>query len=341
MTIPPPDPAILAAALAVSAGQAKPVGALGRLEQLGAWLAACQGNCPPEPLTDVRVVVFAGDHGVAGHGVSAYPSSITPMMVQAIVAGTAGVNVLARACGVSVRVLDLGVDDDLPGVSDDVRAHKVRRSSGAIHLEDALTVAETRAALAAGDAVAADEISRGAQLLIAGDLGIGNTTAAAALIAATCGLPASAVTGRGSGVDDQTFAEKSRLIDRALARCAGRLDDPHRRLACLGSADIAAGVGFMAGAARRGVPVLVDGLIAAAEAVIAEDLCPGAAAWVQAGHRSTEPGQSRALTRLGLTPILDLGMRLGEGSGAVMAVPVLRAAVAVLRELPQLADLLR
>lgn len=338
-TIVPPDATAAAAARLRSDGQAKPLGALGRLEDVGVWLAGCQGVCPPRPLTDVRVVVFAGDHGVTASGVSAYPAAITPAMVRAIAAGVAGVSVLAAANQVSVSLYDLAVDAEFTDLDPEISRFKLRRGSGSIDREDALTAAEVTAALAAGDRIAAEQIADGAQLLIAGDLGIGNTTVAAALIAASYGLPAAAVTGRGTGVDDATLAHKTAVIDAALARAGARAADPMERLAALGSADLAAGVGFLLGAARRGTPVLLDGLIALAEAVVAASIDPGVVAWLAAGHRSTEPGQSVALTRLGLEPLLDLGLRLGEGTGAVAAVPLLRSAVATLRNLAQLSDL--
>ncbi len=337
--IAPPDATAAAAARLRSDGQAKPLGALGRLEDLGVWLAGCQGVSPPRPLTDVRVVVFAGDHGVTASGVSAYPAAITPAMVRAIAAGVAGVSVLAAANQVSVSLYDLAVDAEFTDLDPEISRFKLRRGSGSIDREDALTAAEVTAALAAGDRIAAEQIADGAQLLIAGDLGIGNTTVAAALIAASYGLPATAVTGRGTGVDDATLAHKTAVIDAALARAGARAADPMQRLAALGSADLAAGVGFLLGAARRGTPVLLDGLIALAEAVVAASIDPGVVAWLAAGHRSTEPGQSVALTRLGLKPLLDLGLRLGEGTGAVAAVPLLRSAVATLRDLAQLSDL--
>ena len=337
--IAPPDATAAAAARLRSDGQAKPLGALGRLEDLGVWLAGCQGVSPPRPLTDVRVVVFAGDHGVTASGVSAYPAAITPAMVRAIAAGVAGVSVLAAANQVSVSLYDLAVDAEFTDLDPEISRFKLRRGSGSIDREDALTAAEVTAALAAGDRIAAEQIADGAQLLIAGDLGIGNTTVAAALIAASYGLPAAAVTGRGTGVDDATLAHKTAVIDAALARAGARAADPMQRLAALGSADLAAGVGFLLGAARRGTPVLLDGLIALAEAVVAASIDPGVVAWLAAGHRSTEPGQSVALTRLGLEPLLDLGLRLGEGTGAVAAVPLLRSAVATLRDLAQLSDL--
>lgn len=336
----PPDPATAAAAAERLAGLATPAGALGRLGDLGVWIAATQGQVPPAPLDNVRLVIFAGDHGVAAHGVSAYPSEITGAMVRTFVAGRAGVTALAGAHDVHVRVLDIGVDDDLDGVPAEVRAHKVRRSSGAIHLEDALTPEETRQALAAGRAVAREEIAAGAQLLLSGDMGIGNTTPAAALVAAALGLPAAEVTGRGTGVDDQTLAHKTEVVQQALDRLGDRVDDPIECLAGLSSADLTATVGYLLEAAESGVPVLLDGLMSVACALTADRIAPGAAAWFAAGHRSTEPAQSLALSKLGLEPALDLGLRLGEGSGAVAAVPVLRSAVACLRDVALLSELL-
>lgn len=334
-----PKNSAYAAARTLSDGQAKPAGALGRLEDLAAWAASVQGFCPPRQFDDVRVDVFAGDHGVAASGVSAYPAAITAAMVRGIAAGKAGVSALAAANGVRVDVHDIAVATDFPDLPD-VGRHKVRRSSAPIHLADAITTAEAERALAVGDAIAAEQIADGAQLLIAGDLGIGNTTIAAALIAGTLGVPAAAVTGRGTGIDDEALAHKASVIDAALVRAGEqRLQDPVQLLTALGSADLAVGVGYISGAARHGVPVLVDGVIAAAEALVAERYAPGTKAWLQAGHRSTEPGQALALDRLGLRPLVDLGMRLGEGSGAVLAVPVLRSAVAALTGIAQLSDL--
>jgi nicotinate-nucleotide--dimethylbenzimidazole phosphoribosyltransferase len=335
----PPAATALDAAEARLGQLATPPGALGRLGDLAVRLAAMQDQVPPAPLEHVRAVIFAGDHGVADHGVSAFPKAITPAMVRTFLAGRAGVSALARQHGVAVRVLDLGVDDDLDGVPADVTAFKVRRGSGAIHLEDALTSAETLQAIAAGEAVADQEIAAGAQLLISGDMGIGNTTPAAALIAASFGLPASEVTGRGTGIDEAGLAHKTAVVQQALDRAGDRTSDAVETLTALGSADLAASAGFMAAAARAGVPVLLDGVISVAAAVMADRLAPGASAWFVAGHRSTEPAQSLALDKLGLEPLLDLGMRLGEGSGAVAAVPMVRSAVLLLAEVALLSDL--
>jgi len=325
------------------AALATPPGALGRLGELGVWVAACQGQVPPQPLENVRLVIFAGDHGVAAHGVSAFPPAITGAMVRTFLVGKAGVTALARAHGVAVRVLDLGVDEDfedLPArARAELQAHKVRRGSGAIHLEDALTVAETEQALAAGAAVAREEIAAGAGLLLSGDMGIGNTTPAAAMVAVALGLPASEVVGRGTGIDAATLAHKAEVVDAAIARAGARVADPIQTLAALSSADLAATTGYLLEAARQGVPVLLDGLMSVACALTADRIEPGAAAWFAAGHRSTEPAQSLALEKLGLEPLLDLGLRLGEGSGAVAAVPVVRSAVALLRDVALLSEL--
>lgn len=338
--IAPPSPGVAAAAAERLAGLATPAGALGRLGDLAVWVAAAQGEVPPRPLENVRLVIFAGDHGVAKHGVSAYPPEITGAMVRTFVIGRAGVSALAAAHGVAVRVLDIGVDDDLVGVPDVVRRHKVRRSSGAIHLEDALSAEETQQALAAGAAVAREEVAAGAQLLLSGDMGIGNTTPASALVAAGLGLSAVEVTGTGTGIDADALRHKRQIVQEALDRVGDRVADPVETLTALGSADLAASTGYLVEAARLGVPVLLDGLMAVACGLTAERMAPGAAAWFAAGHRSTEPAQSLALDRLGLDPLLDLGLRLGEGSGAVAAVPVVRSAVALLRDVALLADLL-
>lgn len=338
--ITPPSRAVLNAALVRLGQLAKPAGALGQLEAIAAWLSACQGQCPPRPLERVHAVVLAGDHGISHFGVSAYPRSVTAGMIHAFVDGRAGASVLARQHGVALRVLDIGVDDDLDDVPPEVSAYHVRRSSGLIDCEDALSADEVNKALRVGARIAAEEIHAGADLLILGDLGIGNTTPAAALIASTFGVGADEVTGRGSGLDDERLAHKTRVVAMSLSRAAFKgVVDPLDRLACLGSADLAAGVGFLIRAAQAGIPILLDGLISLAELAVAEDLEPGVVAWCAAGHRSPEPAQQLALDKLGLSPLLDLGMRLGEGSGALAAVPLLRSAALLIRETALLAEL--
>jgi nicotinate-nucleotide--dimethylbenzimidazole phosphoribosyltransferase len=338
--IAPPSPQIAAQAQDRLAALATPPGALGRVGEVGAWLAAAQGEVPPRPLTDVRLVVLAGDHGVAAHGVSAFPPAVTEAMVRTLVAGRAGGSALAKEHGVTVTVLDVAVDADLADLPAAVTGRKVRRGSGAIHLTDALTRDETERCLSLGAEAAGELVDDGAQLLMTGDLGIGNTTVAAALVAATLGLPADEVTGRGTGIDDDGWTRKRDVVAQALARAEGRASDPTELLTALGSADLAATVGFLAEASTRGVPVLLDGLMSVACAVVAEAHAPGAAAWWLAGHRSTEPAQAHALKSLGLEPLLDLEMRLGEGSGAVTALPVLRSGIAVMRDVALLSEIL-
>jgi nicotinate-nucleotide--dimethylbenzimidazole phosphoribosyltransferase len=336
--IDPPSASVHAAARERLEALAKPFGALGRLEDLAAWLAACQGSCPPRPLDRVRAVILAGDHGVSHSGVSAYPREITAAMVRAFVSGVAAASCLARQHGVALRVLDLGVDDDLAELPPEVSAYHVGPSLP-IHQQDALSSEDCARALLAGRMIAEAEIAAGADLLILGDMGIGNTTPAAALIAASFGMGAEQVVGRGTGIDDQRLANKTAILAAALRRMADRVADPVSRLAGLGSADLAAGVGFLCAAARHGVPVLLDGIVPVAELAVAEELEPGVVTWCAAGHRSTEPAQQLALEKLGLDPILDLRLRLGEGTGALLALPVLRSAALLLNEIALLSDL--
>jgi nicotinate-nucleotide--dimethylbenzimidazole phosphoribosyltransferase len=324
-----PDVVAEAAARARQDTLTKPTGALGRLEDLSVWVSACQGVCPPRQFERARVVVFVGDHGVTAAGVSAYPAEVTAQMVANFDAGGAAINVLAELAGAGVRVVDIAVDSDAP-LSPSIGAHKVRRSSGNIAVEDALSADEVDAAVAAGRRIADDEVDAGADLLIAGDMGIGNTTAATTLIAALTNSEPVAVVGRGTGVDDFGWVRKTAAIRDALFRARAVRSDPVGLLRVCGGADLAAIAGFVAQAAVRRTPVLLDGVVVTAAALVADRMAPGARQWWQAGHRSTEPAHTLALQRLALEPIVDLGMRLGEGTGAVVALPVLRAAVATL-----------
>ncbi|OMC39806.1 nicotinate-nucleotide--dimethylbenzimidazole phosphoribosyltransferase [Mycobacterium sp. GA-1841] len=324
-----PDAEVAATARARQARLTKPPGSLGRLEELSVWAAACQGVCPPRALTRPRVVVFAADHGVTAAGVSAFPSAVTGQMVANFDAGGAAINVIAEVAGASVRVADIAVDCDEP-LSAAIGAHKIRRSSGNIAVEDALSREDAAAALMAGRRIADDEVDAGADLLIAGDMGIGNTTAATTLVAALTGAEPVVAVGRGTGIDDLGWMRKAAAVRDALYRARDVTRDPLGLLQVCGGADLAAMAGFLAQAALRRTPVLLDGLVVTAAALIAEQLAPGARAWWQAGHRSTEPAHSLALSHLGLEPIVDLGMRLGEGTGAAVALPIVRAAIATL-----------
>lgn len=332
-----PDADVAAEARARQSRLTKPPGSLGRLEELSIWAASCQGVCPPRPLTRARVVVFAADHGVTAAGVSAFPSAVTGQMVANFDAGGAAINVLAEVAGATVRVADVAVDCDEPA-SPSIGAHKVRRGSGNIAIEDALSAEEAMAAVAAGRQIADDEVDAGADLLIAGDMGIGNTTAATTLVAALTGAEPVAVVGRGTGIDDQGWMRKAAAVRDALYRARSVTRQPLGLLRVCGGADLAAMAGFLAQAAVRRTPVLLDGLVVTAAALVAEEFAPGARAWWQAGHRSTEPAHSLALSHLGLEPIIDLGMRLGEGTGAAVALPIVRAAIATLASMATFAE---
>lgn len=329
----PPDATAAAAARARQDSLTKPPGSLGRLEELSVWVAACQGRCPPSQFDRARVVVFAGDHGVTRERVSAYPVEVTAQMAANIDRGGAAINALATAAGAGVRVVDMAIDTE----AGDLSAYKVRRGSGDISAEDALTAEETVAAVEAGRRIADGEVDAGADLLIPGDMGIGNTTVAATLIAAVTGAEPVEAVGHGTGIDDAGWARKTAAVRDALFR-ARRVSDPLGLLRCCGGADLAALAGFCAQAAIRRTPVLLDGLASTAAALVAERLAPGARAWWQAGHRSPEPAHALACAALGLEPILDLGMRLGEGTGAAVALPVLRAAVAALASMSTFAE---
>ena len=307
----------------------KPLGALGRLEDLSVWVAACQGVCPPRQFLRPRIVVFAGDHGVTAAGVSAFTPEVTAQMVTNFDAGGAAINVLAEQAGATVRVVDVAVDSDEP-LSQAIGAFKVRRGSGNIAVEDALSAHDVSIAIDAGRAIADEEADSGADLLIAGDMGIGNTTPATTLVAVLTASEPVAVVGRGTGVDDAGWARKTAAIRDALYRARDVSSDPLGLLRVCGGADLAAMAGFLAQAAVRRTPVLLDGVVVTAAALIAELMAPGARAWWQAGHRSTEPAHALALRHLRLEPIVDLGMRLGEGTGAAVALLILRAAVATL-----------
>lgn len=317
---------------------AKPPGALGRLEALGAWICAAQGACPPKPLDDVRVLVFAGDHGVAAKGVSAYPSEVTASMVRTMAAGGAAVNVLARQVGAVVSVYDMSVDADLSDLPAAVTRHKVRRSTGSIDVEDAMTLEETIAAFDAGRDLADAAVDSGAQLLVVGDMGIGSTTPASVMVGLLTRSEVIEVVGRGTGVDDQGWMRKASAIRDAMYRGRSRLGDPLDLLAAVGGPDIAAMAGCLTQAGVRRTPVVLDGLVTTTAALVAQRVSFRAPRWFTAGHLSTEPAHSKALDRLGLTPLIDAQMRLGEGTGALTAVPLVTAAAALLAEMAPISD---
>jgi nicotinate-nucleotide--dimethylbenzimidazole phosphoribosyltransferase len=327
----PPDAAAAGAARERQAQLTKPPGSLGFLEDLSVRLAGIAGQCPPPVPEPAAVAVFAGDHGVHAQGVTPWPQEVTAQMVANFLASTAVVNVIAAQAGAEVCVVDVGVAADLPAAPG-LLPRKVRRGTADMTEGPAMTRDEARQAVETGIETARDLVTAGSQCLVTGDMGIANTTASAALIAAFTGAGPAEVTGRGTGVDDPTLARKTDVVRRALDRHRPDPADPLGTLAAVGGLEHAALAGYLLGAAAHRVPVLLDGVIACAAALAAAAFCPAAVPYMIAGHRSTEPGASRALAALGLRPVLDLDLRLGEGSGAVLALPIVQAAARVLRD---------
>ena len=329
--VPPPDHAAAAQCQLLLDRKTKPPGSLGRLEELAVRLAGAQGRARPTVARKV-VAVAAGDHGVTRENVSAYPAAVTPQMVKNFAGGGAAVSVLARVTGARVVVIDMGVR----GGSD---------ADGVIHMP----LGEGTASIADGPAMDLDSAARGVQsgvaialalaqegldILALGDMGIGNSTVAAALIAGLTGRPAREVTGRGTGVDDAGLARKVAVVERALEINRARLGEPLAVLAALGGFEIAGLAGLALGAASVRVPVLMDGLISTAAALVAARIAPALAPYLIAGHLSPEPGHAVALAALGgPPPLLALEMRLGEGSGAVLAFSLCEAACRVVAEM--------
>lgn len=323
------------------AGLAKPPRSLGRLEDLGAQLAAISGTCPPPIPVAPAVVVAAADHGVHAQGVSDWPQEVTAAMVATIAGGGAAVNAIARAVGARVVVADVGTLR-LGPVPDGVIDERVRSGTRDLTVEPALTVDECRAAVRAGARVATELIRGGTDLLVTGEVGIANTTASACLMAAFTGAEPAEVTGKGANLDHGRTPHKVDVVRAALARHAADTGVEARgalgTLASLGGLEHAALVGVMlAGAAAR-VPVVVDGVITGAAALAAVELCPAVAGYLVAGHTSAEPGGRSLPDRLGHPALLDLRLRLGEGTGALLAVPLVQAAARVLTDMVTLAD---
>jgi len=327
----PPDETAMAAARDLHARLTKPAGSLGALEDLSVRLAGLAGTCPPPVPQPAAVAVFAGDHGVHAQRVTPWPQDVTAQMVLNFLAGGAVVNAFARQAGASVTVVDVAVAATLAPAPGLVVA-KVRPGTGDMHTGLPLTRDEAAAAVEVGIVRANALLDAGAEILVTGDMGIANTTPAAALIAAFTGAPADRVTGRGTGIDDAMLAHKTSVVAAALERHRPDPGDPLGVLAAVGGGEHAAIAGFILGAAARRVPVVVDGVIAVSGALAAAAFAPDAVGAMVAGHRSAEPGASVGLAHLGLTPLVDLGLRLGEGTGAVLALPIVASAVRVLHE---------
>lgn len=327
----PLDEAAMAAARERQGRLTKPAGSLGMLEELSIRLAGLAGVCPP-PLPDPpAVAIFAGDHGVHAQRVTPWPQEVTAQMVANFLAGGAVINAFARQAGASVTVVDVGVALPLEP-AEGLVVSTVRAGTRDMTVGPALTRDEVRAAVEVGIAVATRLVDAGAGALLTGDMGIANTTPAAALIAAFTGSDPGLVTGRGTGIDDEMYAHKVSVVRAALERHRPDPADPIGVLASVGGLEHAALAGFVLGGAAHRVPVILDGVIADSAALAARALAPDSIAACVAGHRSAEPGASVALAALGLSPLVDLGLRLGEGTGAVLAWPIVVSAARVLTD---------
>jgi len=311
----------------------KPGGSLGRLEELGARLAGMAGTSPPPVPENPAVVVCAGDHGVLARGVSPWPREVTAAMVENFCSGGAAVNAVARTVGARVSVLDVGVASELDR-HPLLREAKVRRGTDDLSEGPTMGRGEAARAVLAGAGIAGELVeSGGVDLLVTGDMGIGNTTPASCLIAAFTGRPAREVTGRGTGIDDATLERKIQVVEEALDLHHPDTGDPIGALAALGGLEHAALVGLILAGAVYRIPVLLDGIVSNSAALVARALAPNSVDYMIAGHLSAEPGARIALEKLGLDPLLDLDMRLGEGTGGLLAVPLVQAAARTLQQM--------
>jgi nicotinate-nucleotide--dimethylbenzimidazole phosphoribosyltransferase len=317
----------------------KPRGSLGRLEELAARIVLIQGEITPAIKTK-KVFVFAGDHGVADEGVSAFPKEVTPQMVINFLQGGAGINVLANHVGAEVVIVDIGVDFDfstLGELSAKLVDRKQVNGTNNIRKGPAMTREETIACVEAGIKLAQDHAAEGA-IFGTGDMGIANTTPSSAIAAVFSGRPASEVTGRGTGIDDASLAHKIKVIEDALIINKPNPEDPIDVLAKVGGAEIAGIAGLVIGAASRQVPVMVDGFISTAGALVASRLSPHISDYLIAAHKSVEKGHTIMLDMIGLVPLLDLDMRLGEGTGSALAMNVVEAGVNIYNEMATFGD---
>jgi nicotinate-nucleotide--dimethylbenzimidazole phosphoribosyltransferase len=327
-----PDAASGDAARARQARLTKPAGSLGTLERLHVQLAAIQGSVLPT-IEGPAILVLAADHGVADLGVSAYPKQVTAEMVGNFARGGAAINVLAADAGARLLVVDVGID--WQGRTPPPEIVRLSVGSGTANLADRPAMSRSQAfdSLSAGLALSRRLVDEGADLIALGEMGIGNTTASAALIAALTGRPPRDVTGRGTGIDADGWQRKVAVVERALARANPGPDDPIGALAEVGGFEIGALAGAIIGGAAAGVPVVLDGLIVGAAALLAVTLCPAVRPYLIASHRSVEPGHRLVLELLEIQPLMDLGLRLGEGSGAAISLHLIRLACRLPREM--------
>jgi nicotinate-nucleotide--dimethylbenzimidazole phosphoribosyltransferase len=319
---------------------AKPQRSLGHLETLAVRLAVAQQRLDPRTRPR-RILLFAADHGVVAQGVSAWPQDVTGLMVNTIRAGRASSSALAAAQGCDLRLVDVGVASPPPPPHPGFyRNASIAPGTADLAAGPAMTVAQFDAAWAIGASEAQRAVDEGHVLLIAGEMGIGNTTAAACLTALLTGAAPAGTVGRGAGADDTALAAKLRIVETATARAAAVLaEDARRAIASVAGFEIAAMAGFFVAGAARGATLLVDGYVATSAALVAQRLAPGTGRAMIAAHRSAEPGHGAALDQLALDPLLDWQMRLGEGTGALVALPLLDSAAALLHDVARLADL--
>jgi nicotinate-nucleotide--dimethylbenzimidazole phosphoribosyltransferase len=327
----PLDVEAVAAARQRQAQMTKPAGSLGVLEDVSVQISGLAGVCPPPLPEPAAVAIFAADHGVHAQGVTPWPQEVTGQMVANFLAGGAVVNAFAAGAGAEVVVVDVGVASDLDQVPG-LLPRKIGKGTADFTIGPAMSREQATAAIGVGIEVARDLVAAGNRCLLTGDMGIANTTASAALICAFTGRDDADVTGRGTGIDDVTLARKVTVIQRALTLHQPVGADPIGVLAALGGFEHAALAGYIIGAAALRVPVILDGVIAGSAALAACALAPGATSCLIAGHRSAEPGHTIALEHLGLRPLIDLDLRLGEGTGALLALPIVQNAVRALRE---------
>jgi nicotinate-nucleotide--dimethylbenzimidazole phosphoribosyltransferase len=332
----PIDAAWIAAAERRQLELTKPPGSLGQLEDLANRCVAIRASFAITAARP-RIVLFAADHGVCAEGVSAYPQEVTGQMVLNFLHGGAAINALAGAGNIELQVVDAGVCSPLPA-SDGLIRRRVAAGTRNFCAEPAMTAAEVEVALEIGILLAHDGANAGCDLLGFGEMGIGNTTAASAITAALTKQPVAQVLGRGAGADDACLARKRSAIERALALHARELDSPLGILRCVGGLEIAAMCGFCLGAAARRVPVVMDGFISTAAAAVAVRVCPAAGGYFFAAHQSAEPGHAHLLAMLQQEPILDLRMRLGEGTGAALGMKIVQAAVAAFAQMATFAS---
>lgn len=336
LTVPVLDRSLQGALKSALDGKAKPPGALGRVEELALRLGLIQGRLSPSAGRPV-LLVFAGDHGLTRSGVAAFPSGVTVAMVDTLLAGKASANAFARVVGAEVRVIDAGVGADLSGRTGLVQA-KVAPGTEDAAVEPAMTPAQAEAALLAGARVAADAIADGADLIALGEMGIGNSASAALLMHRLAPAPLDDCVGQGAGHSPEGMARKRAVLAQAAARSGATA--PLEVLTQFGGYEIAMMAGALLAAARVGVPVLIDGFIGSAAALLAVRLAPNTHDYCLFAHASAEAGHRLMLEALDAQPLLQLDMRLGEGTGALLAVPLVQAACALLSEVAELADVL-